>query len=364
MPEGKTKIRVKIRSGRGAQSTSRDRGQGQPPRGYRQVPRKPLRRFPGQALLLGLASIVVVIGGVAWLFFPARDQEAGLSQAVDTHTNRSSPELESARQEQHAQLALRSPSPASPQQGTNEPIAMNGSTANVGHGGGDIGASSMPAAAAAHSSQATTPSSAREHDEAPIAGEVSPGLRSGPSSQNGAGDASVPQGVLEPATPPAPPSPKSETDPDPRPVETQEAQQKNTPGERDAQDAGRSAGRSYSKHVARAQFTNGIEDREPIDRIGPVVYPNGEHIRRLYFFTELKDLEGERVTHRWEHGGKTMAKISFPVRSNRWRVYSSKHLTAAMTGDWQVVVVNSAGEPLQVSHFSYRSEGATAADMD
>lgn len=319
MPEGKTKIRVKIRSGRGAQSTPRARSQAQPPRGSRQVPRRPLRRFPGQALLLGLASIVVVIGGVAWLFFPARDHEAELSQAVDTPTDRSSPESGPARQEQRTQFALRSPSPAS-------------STAER--------------------------QSERSQDKQTSIGYPERLVNSPQQVKLTPPPASPRQGTNEPI------AMTGSTAPDPRPVETQEAQQKHTPPERDIQDAGASAGQSYSKHVARAQFTNGIEEREPTDRIGPVVYPNGEHVRRLYFFTELKDLKGERVTHRWEHEGETMAKVSFPVRGNRWRVYSSKHLTAAMTGDWRVVVVDSAGEPLQVSHFSYTSDRATTAGMD
>lgn len=291
MPEGKTKLRVKIRSGRGAQSTTHERSQAQPTR----VPRLPLGLFPRQALLLGVSSMVVVIGAVTWLFFSARTHEAGLSQAPDTRPSGSSAELKPAWQERYPQPARRSPSP-------------------------------------------TIGSELVDHDPASTA--------------------SVPHSPFQAATP-ASPSSTSEMDTDP-----QQARQIGAPSEKDTQEPRLSVAKSHSKYIIRAQFTNGIKAREPIDRIGPVVHPDGGHVRRLYFFTELKGLKGEKVTHRWEHEGDTMAKVSFPVRNNRWRVYSSKHLTAAMTGAWRVVVVNSAGEPLQVSHFTYAPEKTNTAATD
>jgi type II secretory pathway predicted ATPase ExeA len=110
--------------------------------------------------------------------------------------------------------------------------------------------------------------------------------------------------------------------------------------------------RPQSEHVARAQFASGIEDREPIDRVGPVVYSNGKHLRRLYYFSEVKGLQGQEITHRWEHEGETLAEVSFPIGGNRWRVYSSKRLIPPMAGDWRVVV-SSEGEALHVDHFTY-----------
>ena len=63
--------------------------------------------------------------------------------------------------------------------------------------------------------------------------------------------------------------------------------------------------------VARASFTTAIQDREPADQVGQLTNDTGV----VYFFTELRGLEGQTVTHRWEHGGEVRAEVSFNVGS-------------------------------------------------
>jgi Protein of unknown function (DUF2914) len=108
-------------------------------------------------------------------------------------------------------------------------------------------------------------------------------------------------------------------------------------------------------NIARAQFTTGIEAREPIDRIESVVFTEGQQLKRLFYFTELRDLKGETIIHRWEHEGEVVAEVKFNVRGNRWRVYSSKYLSPQMTGQWRVIVVNSKGESLISTDFMFES---------
>jgi hypothetical protein len=106
-------------------------------------------------------------------------------------------------------------------------------------------------------------------------------------------------------------------------------------------------------HVARAQFTTRIEGREPADRVEAVFPSNGQALRTLFYFTEITGLSGETVTHRWEHEGQVMAEVSFDIGSDRWRVYSSKDLTEAMTGEWRVVVTDSQGQVIKTESFAY-----------
>lgn len=96
-----------------------------------------------------------------------------------------------------------------------------------------------------------------------------------------------------------------------------------------AQDAG----------VARAQFTTAIEDREPVDQ----VHRLGTEHDRVVFFTELRGLEGRRVTHRWVHDGEVEARVDFEVGGPRWRVWSSKDLIPEWSGTWIVEVVDDEG---------------------
>ena len=94
------------------------------------------------------------------------------------------------------------------------------------------------------------------------------------------------------------------------------------------------AGQSQNGFVERATFTTAIEDREPQNSVR--VLPNDQ--RKVYYFTELRNMEGQTVTHRWKFKGKVMAEIPFSVQGNRWRVYSSKSLEPQWLGQWTAAV--------------------------
>jgi hypothetical protein len=101
--------------------------------------------------------------------------------------------------------------------------------------------------------------------------------------------------------------------------------------------------------VARAQFTTGIVDREPVDRI-VVATPL---IRKVYFFTDLRNLEGRTVTHRWRYKGQVVMQVPFEVRGPRWRVNSMKEIEPEQVGEWSVTVYDESGWPLYTELFRY-----------
>jgi len=94
--------------------------------------------------------------------------------------------------------------------------------------------------------------------------------------------------------------------------------------------------------VRRAQFTSGVEEREPVDSLQQV----SDDRARLLFFTELRGLDGRTVTHRWEHAGDVVAEVPFEVDGPRWRVWSSKDLDEGALGSWAVTVVDESGREL------------------
>ena len=106
--------------------------------------------------------------------------------------------------------------------------------------------------------------------------------------------------------------------------------------------------------VARAQFTTAVEEREPVDN---VVILSAEN-EKVYFFSDLRNLGGQLVKHRWEYNGKVEAEVEFEVGGDRWRVFSSKMLDPAKLGEWTVVVVDSKGWPLRAVLFEY-ADGPT-----
>jgi hypothetical protein len=106
---------------------------------------------------------------------------------------------------------------------------------------------------------------------------------------------------------------------------------------------------SMQGSVARAQFSSGVQDREPLDNLTALTNDKTQ----VFFYTELRNLAGSKVSHRWEHNGKLMAEQPFEVGAERWRVWSSKTLDPSWLGEWKVSVVDGSGATLAVQTFSY-----------
>ena len=92
--------------------------------------------------------------------------------------------------------------------------------------------------------------------------------------------------------------------------------------------------------VARGNLTSGISQREPVDDLGSYILGNGAGEQQYFFFTELRELTGQRVRHRWLYNNRVVAEVPFYVgRAWRWRVYSSKTFIPSMSGSWHAQVV-------------------------
>lgn len=112
--------------------------------------------------------------------------------------------------------------------------------------------------------------------------------------------------------------------------------------------------------VARAQFTRNIKDLEPVDSIS--VLPN--NITRLIYFTEIRGMTGQTITHRWEFNGKVRLEKKMEIGSVRWRAFSHKTLNPNQLGEWKASVIDANGGTLSVNTFSYvkQPDAEPAAD--
>ncbi len=103
--------------------------------------------------------------------------------------------------------------------------------------------------------------------------------------------------------------------------------------------------------VARGQFTSGISNREPVDRLvvaSPLVH-------EVYFFSDLRNLQGRTVTHRWEYQGEVVSQKRFEVGGPRWRVNSKIEIGPEQVGKWSVTVIDESGWPLYTELFRYEN---------
>ena len=92
-------------------------------------------------------------------------------------------------------------------------------------------------------------------------------------------------------------------------------------------------------NVARAVFTSGISNREPVDQL-TVWDPNRSVV---FFFTEILDGTGTRITHRWLDNGESVGELNFNIGGPRWRVWSNKRYIGQERDEWTVEVIDDRG---------------------
>lgn len=92
--------------------------------------------------------------------------------------------------------------------------------------------------------------------------------------------------------------------------------------------------------LIRALFARQIVNREPVDAITAL----SADTQGVYFFSELQDMTGHTVTHRWEYDGKRVGYTEFKVMGERWRAWSYRKIPSGSNGTWKVKVLNTIGE--------------------
>lgn len=111
--------------------------------------------------------------------------------------------------------------------------------------------------------------------------------------------------------------------------------------------------------VTRSRLTRDIKDLEPVDSVSTLT----NDLTRIIYFTEIHDMAGQTVTHRWEYNGKIILEVPIKVETSRWRAYSTKTLDPTWVGEWKVSVVDAAGGTLSVNTFSYMKQPQTPASV-
>ena len=111
--------------------------------------------------------------------------------------------------------------------------------------------------------------------------------------------------------------------------------------------------------VTRSLFTRDIKDLEPVGTVSTLT----NDLTRIVYFTEIHDMAGQSVTHRWEYNGKIILEVPIKVGTSRWRAYSTKTLFPSWVGEWKVSVVDAAGGTLSVNTFTYLKKPETPTSV-
>jgi len=111
------------------------------------------------------------------------------------------------------------------------------------------------------------------------------------------------------------------------------------------------------KNISQAVFSKDIVDRQPIE----IITEANDSLGKIYFFTNVRNLAGNKITHRWIYKDKVKAEISFNIKGNRWRVWSSKNIWHTWTGKWVVEVLDQQGQILLVKTINFEKSTAQEA---
>lgn len=106
------------------------------------------------------------------------------------------------------------------------------------------------------------------------------------------------------------------------------------------------------KNISTAVFALNVVKRVPQNIVSDI----NNDIKKIYFYTNFRNLAGRTLKHRWIYNGKNMAEIKFSPKGNRWRVYSSKNLWKNWTGTWKVEVLDENNNILLTKSFTYNKK--------
>ena len=103
------------------------------------------------------------------------------------------------------------------------------------------------------------------------------------------------------------------------------------------------------ENISTAEFALEVKQRTPLNIIEELDNSFG----KIYFFTNIRNLQGQSIRHRWIYKNKVMAEVEFDINGPRWRVWSSKNLWPTWLGEWSVEVLNANSEVLYKKEFNY-----------
>ncbi len=102
-------------------------------------------------------------------------------------------------------------------------------------------------------------------------------------------------------------------------------------------------------NISQAVFAKNINNREPQD----IIDSSDNKLKKIFFFTNIRNLQDETIIHRWLYQGRIMAEVKLYIGGIRWRTWSSKNLWHNWLGIWKVQVVKEDGEVLLEKDFNY-----------
>ena len=90
-----------------------------------------------------------------------------------------------------------------------------------------------------------------------------------------------------------------------------------------------------AEHLAQAQFTTRINNRQPVDNLRKI----NTKFKKVYFFTDVRECKNCKIEHQWWYKGNKVSSVDAVAKYPRYRWWTNKSLTDDYLGDWTVKVL-------------------------
>lgn len=108
------------------------------------------------------------------------------------------------------------------------------------------------------------------------------------------------------------------------------------------------------KFVARAQLTSDITKNEPVDKLKIPLKIGKKETLWIYYFVELKGMDGKAVFHEWWLNGNLVSRKKVNISDDPWRTSSKQIITYTTNNDWIVRVVDESRNVLSETSFNLK----------
>jgi Protein of unknown function (DUF2914) len=111
-----------------------------------------------------------------------------------------------------------------------------------------------------------------------------------------------------------------------------------------------------NKVVARAQLTHDIKKNEPVDNLKIPLKIGKRESLWIYYFVELKAMEGKIIYHEWWLNGNLVSRKKVNITDDPWRTASKQLITYTNNNDWIVRIVDEGRNKFAEQSFNLELE--------
>lgn len=107
-----------------------------------------------------------------------------------------------------------------------------------------------------------------------------------------------------------------------------------------------------NNHVSRAVLSFKVINSEPVDEITLPLKISKKGSTWIYYFVELKGMNGKTVYHEWLLDGVLISRKKVNISNDIWRTSSRQVFKYTSDNNWTVRLVDETGEIINEKHFN------------